>query len=89
MSRSRARRSPSSSSAPASRTSTLVRSERHRRAQLVRGVGHELALRGLRGLHAIEHRVEALRHPADLVLAARADAPPQVTGRLDVLGRVA
>ena len=59
----------------------------HRRAQLVRGVGHELALGGLRGLHAIEHRVEALRHPADLVLAARADAPPEVAGGLDVLGR--
>ena len=61
----------------------------HRGAQLVRGVGHQPALRGLRGLHAIEHGVEALRHPADLVLAARADAPPEIARRLDVLGRAA
>jgi hypothetical protein len=60
---------------------------RHRRAQLVRGVGHEPALRGLRGLHAVEHGVEALGHAPDLVLPARADAPPRFARGLDVLGR--
>ena len=59
----------------------------HRGAQLVRGVGHEPALGGLRGLHAVEHGVEALRHAPDLVLAARPDAATEVAGGLDVLGR--
>jgi hypothetical protein len=44
-------------------------------------------LRRLRHLDAIEHRVEALGHAPDLVLAAGADAPPEVAGGLDVLGR--
>ena len=66
-----------------------VRAQRgHRRAQLVRGVGHELALLGLRGLQAREHPVEARGHAPDLVVAVRVDAPAQVAGRLDVLGRL-
>ena len=66
-----------------------VRAQRgHRRAQLVRGVGDELALLGLRGLQAREHPVEARGHPPDLVVAAGVDAPPEVAGRLDVLGRL-
>ena len=66
-----------------------VRAQRgHRRAQLVRGVGHELALLGLRGLQAREHRVEARGHAPDLVVAVRVDAPAEVAGGLDVLGRL-
>ena len=42
-----------------------------RRAQLVRGVGHELALGGDRALQRVEHRVEAGRELADLVVARR------------------
>jgi hypothetical protein len=61
---------------------------RHRRAQLVRRVCDELALLGLRGLQAREHRVEARGHAPDLVVAARVDAPAEVAGGLDVLGRV-
>ena len=60
----------------------------HRGAQLVRGVGHQLALLGLRGLQAREHRVEARRHPPDLVVPVGLDAPAEVAGGLDVLGRV-
>ena len=53
----------------------------HRRAQLVRGVGDELALgahrfveRGARVLEALEHRVEAGRQLADLVVGVDREA---------------
>ncbi len=42
-----------------------------RRAQLVRGVGDELALGGDRALERVEHRVEVLGQLADLVVARR------------------
>ena len=51
-----------------------------RRAQLVRGVGHELPLRPARVLERAEHRVEARRQPAELVVAGR--------GRLDPLREI-
>ena len=57
---SRARSSGGSASASAS-TSMLVRRLGDRRAQLVRGVGDELALGGDRALERVEHRVEVLR----------------------------
>ncbi len=64
------------------------------RAQLVRGVGDELALgvhggveRGHRDLERVEHRVEADRQAPDLVIARRRDASGQVLGLGDVLGR--
>ena len=49
-----------------------VRAQRgERRAQLVRGVGDELALRALTSLERLEHRVERGRQARDLVLALR------------------
>ena len=51
-----------------------------RRAQLVRGVGHELPLSPARVLERAEHRVEARRQPAELVVAGR--------GRLDPLREI-
>ena len=66
---------------------------RHRRAQLVRGVGDELALgahrfveRVARALQAVEHRVEAGRQLADLVVGVDAQAAGEVLGLADVLG---
>ena len=67
----------------------------HRRAQLVGGVGHELALRvhggverAHRSLESVEHRVEAVGEPPDLIFADGLDAPAQVLGQRDVLGRL-
>ena len=66
------------------------------RAQLVRGVGDELALRvnggverAHRVLERVEHRVEARRQPPDLVLARRLDPPAEIARQRDVLGRLA
>ena len=66
---------------------------RHRRAQLVRGVGDELALgadglveRLARGLQAVEHRVEVGGELADLVVGVDVDAPGEVVGLADLLG---
>ena len=42
--------------------------------------------RAARALERVEHRVEALRHPPDLVVAGDLDAPPEVLGLRDVLG---
>ena len=47
---------------------------RERRAQLVRGVGDELALCALRTLERLEHGVERGRQARDLVLALGVDA---------------
>src|SRR6202020_682620 len=65
------------------------------RAQLVRGVGDELALRvygvverSHRALERIEHRVEAAREPPDLIRADRLDSPAEVLRQRDVLGRL-
>ena len=65
----------------------------HRRAQLVRGVGHELALRvhgrverAHRALERVEHGVEAAGQPPELVFAGGLDAPAEVPGQGDVLG---
>jgi hypothetical protein len=70
-----------------------VRAQRRdRRAQLVRRVGDELALRvggvverTARPLERVEHRVEARRHPPDLVVAGDLDAPAEILGLGDVL----
>ena len=66
-----------------------------RGAQLMRGIGHQVALRGQRsgerglgGLEAVEHRVEAPAHAPDLVLPGGRDAPSEVPGALDVLGHL-
>ncbi len=57
-----------------------------RRAQLVRGVGDELALRALGALERFEHRVERGREPRDFVLALGLDPAREVARRGDVLG---
>jgi hypothetical protein len=54
---------------------------RQRCAQLVRGVGDELALCPQRGLQCGQHRVEALGEPAELVSAAGVDPPAEVVSR--------
>jgi hypothetical protein len=62
-----------------------------RGAQLVRGVGDQLALAVGGVLHGAEHRVEADREPAELVPVgplARFDPVRQVAGPGDPLGRV-
>ena len=62
-----------------------------RGAQLVRGVGDELALPVGGVLHGAEHGVEADREPAKLVAVgpvARVDAVRQVAGRGYPLGRL-
>ena len=51
---------------------------RERRSQLVRRVRHELTLRARRFLQRTEHRVEARREPAQLVLALDVDPLGQV-----------
>ena len=51
---------------------------RQRRAQLVRGVGDELALCEARALERGEHRVEAPRQSPELVLLAGLDAVAEV-----------
>ena len=61
---------------------------RHRRAQLVRGVGDELALGGDRALQRVEHRVEARGQLADLVLARDLDPAAEVLGLRDVARRL-
>ena len=67
----------------------------HGGAQLVRRVGHELALRvhgrverAHRSLQRIEHLVEAARQPSELVVARWLDAPAEIAGQRDVLGGV-
>jgi AraC-like DNA-binding protein len=68
---------------------------RHRRAQLVRSVGHQLALgvhrrvqRADRALQRIEHRVEAHRQPANLIRAPRTlDAARKIARARHMLGR--
>ena len=57
-----------------------------RRAQLVRGVGDELALGGDRALERVEHGVEVLRELADLVVGGDLDPAPEVLGGGDVAG---
>ncbi len=47
-------------------------------AQLVRGVGDELALSQARALERGQHRVEARREPSQLVLLVRLDAMAEV-----------
>ena len=66
---------------------------RDRRAQLVRGVGDELALgvhggveRAHRAPEGVEHRVEADREAPDLIGAVGGDASREVLGARDVLG---
>ena len=57
---------------------------RQRRAQLVRRVGDQLALRTARLGERVEHRVEAARQAGQLVVADRLDAPGEVLRRRDV-----
>ena len=66
---------------------------RDRSAQLVRGVGNELALgpdglveRGAGALQSLDHRVEARGELADLVVGVVLDPARQVLGVGDVLG---
>ena len=59
-----------------------------RRAQLVRGVGHEPALGALRVVERLEHRVERRGQPRQLVLALRLDAAREVARAGHVLGRL-
>ena len=59
-----------------------------RRAQLVRGVGDELALRPLRALERLEHRVERGRQARDLVIPAGRDPPREVARAGHVLRRL-
>ncbi len=69
---------------------------RQRRAQLVRGVGHELALArqrrlalGAGGVQRPEHRFERARQLGDLVLGLRAgDAQRRVARALDLARRL-
>ncbi len=68
---------------------------RNRRAQLMRGVGDQLALGAHRlverragALQPVEHGVEAPGELADLVVGVDPDAPAQVLGLADVLGRL-
>ena len=60
-----------------------------RRAQLVRGVGDELALGVDRALERVEHRVEAAGQAAQLAAAARVDAATEVAGLGDLASRLA
>ena len=72
---------------PAAGQHLEVRAQRgERRAQLVRGVGDELALRALRALERLEHGVEGAREPRDLVVAVRLDPAREVARGGDVLG---
>ncbi len=66
---------------------------RHRGAELVRGVGDELALGTDRFvevvagmLEALEHRVEARGQLSDLVVGMDVDAAAEILGLADVLG---
>ena len=54
----------------------------------MRRVRHELPLRARRLLERTEHRVEAVREPAELVTAARVDPLRQVAGLRHRLGRL-
>jgi len=60
---------------------------RERCAQLVGGIGDELALPPVGFLECAEHRVEAFGQPAELVLAARLDALREVACLGHALGR--
>ena len=59
---------------------------RQRRAQLVRGVGDELALRQARALKRGQHRVEAPGQPPELVLLAGLDAVAEILRARHALG---
>ena len=56
-----------------------------RRAKLVRGVCDQLRLRAQRVVERAEHRVEAVRQPAELILARRFDPLAEVACCGDVL----
>ena len=59
-----------------------------RRAQLVRGVRDEAALRALGLVERLEHRVEGTREARELVVAVALHAAGEVARARDVLGRV-
>ncbi len=61
---------------------------RERRAQLVRGVGHEPALRPLGLVQRAEHRVEGGGEARQLVAASGLDPAREVARACDVLGRL-
>ena len=69
--RAAARAPPAAASSLACEHLDVRAQARQRRAQLVRGVGDELALRAARLLERGEHRVEARGEPAELVLGRR------------------
>ena len=60
---------------------------RERGAELVRGVGDELALRVERALERVQHLVEAAGERRELVVAGGLDPPAEVAGRRHLLGR--
>ncbi len=85
-------RSSSPSSSPGHQHLDVRAQARDRRAQLVRGVGHELSLRahrlverGTRALEALDHRVEARGKLAHLVVGVVLDPAREVLGFGDVL----
>jgi hypothetical protein len=57
-----------------------------RRAQLVAGVGHEALFALERRAEAIEHRVQRLAEPADLVVSGREREPLTVVSQRDQVG---
>ena len=73
----RARSRAGSSLADRERVEVRLRA-RQRRAQLVRGVGDELALGQARALERGEHRVEAPRQSPELILLAGLDAVAEI-----------
>ena len=74
---------------PAAAEHLEVRAQRgQRRAQLVRGVGHEPPLRALGRRQRLEHRVEGAGEPRELVVAVALDPARQVARARDVLGGV-
>ena len=92
---SRRRRSSGSSSTLLEQDLDVGAQAGDRRAQLVRGVGDELALgahrlvqRLARGLEAVEHRVEAGGELAHLVVGVDVEALGEVLGLADLLGDV-
>ena len=59
---------------------------RQRRAQLVRGVGNQLALREARALERGQHRVEAPGQTPELILLAGPDAVAEILRARHALG---
>src|SRR5712691_4369849 len=72
---------------PAFQELEICAKARERGAELVRGIGDELALRAKRHLELPEHRVEARTETAELVAAFRRDTPGEIPRAGDFLDR--